>query len=221
MGKQWKQWQTLFFLGSKITADGDCSHEMKRCLLLGRKAMTNLDSILESRQRSALPTKVCLVKAMVFPVVVYGCESWDHKEGWVPKNWCFWTVVLEKTLEIPLECQEIKPVHPKGDQSWIFIEKTDAEAEAPILWPPDAKSHLTGKDPDAGKDWGQEEKVTTEDEMVGWHHLLNGYEFEQAPGDGEGQKSLAWCSPWGSEELDMIEQLNNSNNNYPLSKDKK
>ena len=181
----------------------------------------------QPRQHIRKQTKVCFADKGLSSQS-YGFSSshvwmWelDHKEGWTTKNWCFWTVVLEKTLEIPLECQEIKPVHPKGDQSWIFIEKTDAEAEAPILWTPDAKSHLTGKDPDAGKDWGQEEKVTTEDEMVGWHHLLNGYEFEQAPGDGEGQKSLAWCSPWGSEELDMIEQLNNSNNNYPLSKDKK
>ena len=138
-------------LGSKITEDGDCSHEIKRCLLLGRKAMTSLDSILESRDIT-LPTKVHLVKAMVFPVVMYGCEL-DHKEGWVPKNWCFWTVVLEKTLESPLDCKEIKLVNPKGNQPWIFTGRTDTETEAPILWPPDAKSRLNGKDPDAGKDW--------------------------------------------------------------------
>ena len=155
MGKQWKQCQTLFFGGSKITADGDCSHEIKRHLLL-RTVMTNLDSILKSRDIT-LPTKVRLVKAMVFPVVMYGCE-----ESWAPKNWCFWTVVLG-----PLDCKEIQPVHPKGDQSWVFTGRTDVEAETPILWPPDAKSWLTGKDPDAGKDWGQEEKGTTEDEMVG------------------------------------------------------
>ena len=132
----------------------------------------------------------------------------DHKEERVPKNRCFWTVVLEKTLESPLDCKEIKPVNPKGDQSWIFIERTDAEAEAPILWPPDAKSWLTGKDPDAGKDWGQKEQGTTEDEMVGWHHQLDGHEFEQAPGDGEGQESLACCSPRGHKELDTTEWLN-------------
>ena len=115
----------------------------------------------------------------------------DHKESWVPTNWCFWTVVLEKTLESPLDCKEIQSVHPKGNQSWIFIGRTDAEA--PILWPPDVKSQLTGKDPDAKKDWGQEEKQATEDEMVAWHHWLHGHEFEQAPGDSEGQGSLACC----------------------------
>ena len=115
----------------------------------------------------------------------------DHKESWVPTNWCFWTVVLEKTLESPLDCKEIQSVHPKGNQSWIFIGRTDAEA--PILWPPDVKSQLTGKDPDAKKDWGQEEKQATEDEMVAWHHWLHGQEFEQAPGDSEGQGSLACC----------------------------
>ena len=163
------------FGGSKNTADGNCSHEIKRSLLLGGKAMTNLDSILESRD-IILPTKVCLVKAMVFPVVTYGCEM-DYKESWAPKNWCFWTVVL-KTLESPLDFKEIQPVYPKGNQSWIFTGRTDVEAEAPVPWPPDAKSWLVWKDPDAGKDWGQEEKGMTEDEMVGWHHQFNGHEFE-------------------------------------------
>ena len=125
-----KQWQTIF-LGSKITADGDCIHEIKRCLLLGRKAMTNLDSILKSRDIT-LPTKVCLIKAMVFLVVMYGFEL-DYKESWVPKNWCFWTVVLEKTLESPLDFKEIQPVHPKGNQSWIFIGRIDVEVKTPIL----------------------------------------------------------------------------------------
>ena len=163
------------FGGSKNTADVNCSHEIKRSLLLGGKAMTNLDSILESRD-IILPTKVCLVKAMVFPVVTYGCEM-DYKESWAPKNWCFWTVVL-KTLESPLDFKEIQPVYPKGNQSWIFTGRTDVEAEAPVPWPPDAKSWLIWKDPDAGKDWGQEEKGMTEDEMVGWHHRFNGHEFE-------------------------------------------
>ena len=121
----------------------------------------------------------------------------DYKESWAPKNWCFWTVLLEKTLESPLDCKEIQPVHPKGNQSWIFIGRTDAAAETPIIWPPDAKNWLTGKDPDAGKDWGQEEKWTTEDEMVGWHHWLDGHEFEQASGVGDGQGSLTCYSPWG------------------------
>ena len=116
----------FIFLGSKITADGDCSHEIKRHLLLGRKVMTNLDSILKSRD-IILPTKVHLVEVMVFPMVMYGCEL-DYKESWAPKNWCFWTVVLEKTFESPLDCKEIQPVHPKGDQSWVFIGRTDVEA---------------------------------------------------------------------------------------------
>ena len=137
--------------GSKITADGDCSHEIKRCLLLGRKVMNNLDSIFKSRDIT-LPTKVCLVKAMVFSSIHVWMWELDHKEGLAPKNWCVWTVLLEKTLESLLDSKEIKPVYPKGNQSWIFIGRTDAEAEVPILWPPDVKSQLIGKDPDAGKD---------------------------------------------------------------------
>ena len=141
--------------------------------------MTNLDSILKSRD-TTLPTKAHLVKAMVFPVVMYGCESWTVKkaEHWRIDAFELLCCVLEKTLKSPFDCKEIQPVHPKGDQSWGFIGRTDVEAETPILWPPDAKSWLIGKDPDAGRDWGQEEKGTTEDEMVGWHHQLNGYEFE-------------------------------------------
>ena len=120
----------------------------------------------------------------------------DCEEGWAPKNWCFWTVVLQKTLESSLDCKEINPVNPKGNQSWILIGRTDAEAETPILWPPDVKNWLTGKGPDAGKDWRQEEKGTTEDEMVGWHHWLDRHEFDQALVVGKGQGSLACCSPW-------------------------
>ena len=135
----------------------------------------------------------------------------DNKKGWAPKNWYLWTVVLEKTLESPFDSKEIKPVNPKGNQPWIFIGKIDAEA--PILWSPDAKSRLFGKDPDAGKYWGQEKRAT-EDEKVGWHHRLNGHEFEQTPGDGEGQESSPWglvyCSPWGRKELDTTEWLNNN-----------
>ena len=134
----------------------------------------------------------------------------DPKEGRVPKNWCFWTVVLEKSLESPLD-SEMKPVNPKGNQPWIFIERTDAEVEASILWPSDVKSQLIGKDPDAGKDWGQEEKGAKEDEMVGWHHWLSGHEFKQTPGDTEGQTSLAFCCPWGRKELDTTEWPNNTN----------
>ena len=152
-----------------------CSHEIERGLLLGRKALTNLDSILKSRDIT-MPTKAHVVKAMVFPSHVWMWEL-DYKEGWVPKDWCFWTVVLEKSLESPLDCKEIQPVYPKGDQSWMFIGRTDVEAETPIFGPPDAKSWLIWKGPHAGKDLGQEEKGTTEDEMVGWHHRLNGHEF--------------------------------------------
>ena len=132
----------------------------------------------------------------------------DHKESWAPKNWCFWTVVLEKTLKSPLDCKEIKPVNPKGTQSWIFIGRTDAEAETPKLWPPDAKNWLIGKNPDAGQDWRQEEKGMTEDEMLGWYHRLDGHEFEQAPGVGDGQGRLVCCSPWCHEESDTTERLN-------------
>ena len=168
--------------------------------------MTNLDSILKSRD-IPLPTKVRLVKAMVFPGVMYGCESWTVKkaECWRIDGfelWCW------RTLESPLDCREIQLVHPKGDQSWAFTGRTDVEAEALVLWPCDAKSWLIWKDPDAGKDWRQEEKGTTEDEIVGWHHWLNGHEFEQALGVGDGQGGLACCSPWGRKELDMTEQLN-------------
>ena len=162
------------FLGSKITADGDFSHEIKRCLLLGRKAMTNLDSILKSRD-IILPTKVHLVKATVFTVIMYGCEL-DYKESWALKNWSFWTVVLDKTPESPSDSKEIQPVHPEGNQSWIFIGRTDAIAETPILLPADEK-WLIEKDPDAGKDWRQQKKETTEDEVVGRHHQL-GHESE-------------------------------------------
>ena len=132
----------------------------------------------------------------------------NYKESCVTKNWCFWTVVLEKTLESPLDCKEIQPVHPKGDQSWIFIGKTDAEAEAPILWPPDAKNWLIRKDPGAGKDSRQDEKRTPEDEMVGWHHWLDGCEFEQATEVGDRQESLVCCSPWGLKESDTTDWLN-------------
>ena len=133
--------------------------------------------------------------------------EWDSKEERVPKNWCFWTVVLEESLESPLDSKEIKPVNPKGNQPWIFTERTDAEAEAPILWSLDVKRWLIGKDPDAGKDW-RREKGTTEDEMVGWHHWLNRHEFELAPRVGDGQGGLICCSLWGRKQLDMTEQLN-------------
>ena len=163
--------------------------------LLGRKAMTNLDSILKSRNIT-LTTKVRIVKAVVFPVDMYGCVSWTIKKTECQtidafELWCW------RRLENPLDCKEIQPVNPKGNPPWIFIGRTDPEAEAPILWTPDAKNCLIWKDPDAGKDWGREKKETIEDEMVGWHHWLNGHEFEQALGVGDEQGSLVCCSSWG------------------------
>ena len=163
-------------MNAKITADDDCSHEIKKKkkkkknLLLERKVMINLDSILKSRDITLL-TKVHLLKAMIFPVVMYGCESWTIKkaEWWriyAFEMWCW----LGKTLESPLDCKEIQPFHPKGNQSWMFFGRTDVKAESPVLWPPEVKNWLIGQDPDAGKEWRQEEKGMTEDEMVGWHH---------------------------------------------------
>ena len=162
----------FIFRGSKITADGGCSHEIQRHLLLGWKAVTNLDGILKSRDKGLSSQSYGFSSSLVW--------MWelDCKESWAQKNWCFWTVVLEKTLKRPLDCKEIKPVNPKGSQSWVFIGRTDVEAETPILWPPDVRNSLIGKDPDAGKDWRREEKGTTEDVMVGWHHQLDGHEFE-------------------------------------------
>ena len=172
-------------------------YETKRLLLLGRKFMTNLDSILK---RHYFADKVLYSQS-------YSSHVWmwelDRKEDWELKNWCFWTVVLEKTLESPLAWKEIKPVNLKRNQSWILIGRTDAEAEALILWPPDAKRWLIGKDPDAGKNWRQEEKGMTEDEKAGWHHQHNGQEFEKSLRDSEGQGSLVCCSSWGHKALHM------------------
>ena len=171
-------WETVtdfIFLGSEITVDSDCSHE--RHLLLGSKAMTNLDTIIK-KQRHYFADKGLSSQSYDF----FSSHEWmwesDHKKNWVLKNWCFWTVELEKTLKNPLDCKEIKAVNPKGNQSWIFMGRTDAEAETPIFWPPDAKNWLIRKDPDAGKDWRQVEKGMTEDEIFGWYHQLSGHEFE-------------------------------------------
>jgi len=179
---------------------------LKDACSLERKAMTNGDSILKRRDIT-LSTKVRLVKAMVFPVVMYGCESWTIKKAKcqridVFELWCW------RRLESPLDCKEIQPVHPKGNQSWMFIGRTDAEAEAPILWPPDAKNWLLGKDPDAGRDWGKEQKGTTEGEMVGWHQRLDAHGFGQIPGGSDGERSLGCCSLQGHKESDTTEQLN-------------
>ena len=199
----------FIFLGSKITADGDCSHEIKRLLLLGRKVVTNLDSILKSRDIT-LPAKVCLVKAMVFPVVMYGCESWAIKKA-VSKYFSFWTVVLEKTLESPLGWK-IQSVHPKANKCWLFIGRTDAEAETPICWPPDVKNWLIGKDPDSGKIEGERRRGQ---QRMRW---LDGNidSMDRSLSKLQGwTRNLACWSPWGLKESDVTEQLNWTVLNFP------
>ena len=185
----------FIFGGSKITADGDCSHEIKM-LALWKKGYDQPRQHIK-KQRHYFANKGLSSKSYGFSISHVWMWELDCKESWTPKSWWFWTVVLEKTLESPLDFKEIQPANAKGNQSLVFIGRTDAEAEAEILWPPDAKNWLTGKDLDAGKDWRQEEKGTTEDEMVGWQHRLDGHEFEQAPGVGDGYGSLVCCSPWG------------------------
>ena len=204
----------LIFLGSKITADGDCSHEIKRHLLLGRKVMTNLDSIFKSRDITLL-NKVRLVKAMVFPVIMYGCESWTVKKAECQRIDAFELWCWRKLLRVPWTAKRsnqsiLKEISP------VFFERNDAKAETPVLWPPHVKRWLIGKDSDAGRDWGQEEKGTTEDEMAGWHHELYGHESEWTPGDGDGQEGLACCNSWGRKELDMTERLNWTVSQNPL-----
>ena len=190
----------FIFLDSKITADDDCSHEIKRPLLLGRKAMTNLESILKSRDIT-LQTKVHLVsQGYSFSSSQVWMWELDYKESWVQKNWCFWTVVLEKTLESPRECHEIKPVTPKGNQPWIFIGRTDDEAEAPIFWLPNAKNWLLGKDPDAGRDWKWDDGWVASPTRWTW--------VWAAIAVGNGQGDLACYSPWGCKELETTEWLN-------------
>ena len=198
----------FIFWGSKITADGDCSHEIKRLLLTPWKE--SYDQLRQpiKKQRHYFVNKGPSSQSYGFSRSHVWMWELDHKECWGPKNWCFWNVVLEKTLASPWDCKEIQPVSPKGDQSWVFIGRNDAKAETPILWPPDTKTWLIWKDPDAGKDWGQEEKETTEDEMVGWHHQLNGHGFGWTLGVGDGQGGLACCGPWSCKELDTTERLN-------------
>ena len=203
MGKQWKQWETLFWGAPKSLQIVTASIKLKDAYSLEEKLGPTYTTYYKAE--TILPTKVRLVKAMAFPVVMYGCECWTVKKA---EHWCFWTVVLEKTLESPLVYKEIQPVHAKGDQSWVFIGRTDNKTETLILRLPIVKNWLIGKDPDAGKGWRQEEKGVTEDEMVGWHHQLDGHEFEQALGVDDGQGSLVCCSPWGHKESDMIERLN-------------
>ena len=207
MGKQWKQWETLFSWAPKSLQMVTAAMKLKDACFLEEK-LWQPRQILKNRDIT-LPAKVCLVKAMVFPVVMYGCESWTIKkaECWRIDDFEL-CVVLEKILENSLDCKEIKPVNPKGKWSWIFIERTEAEAESPILRPPDVKNGLIGKDSDARRDWRQE-KGTTEDDMVGWYHQLDGQEFDQALGVGDGQGSLVCCNPWGHKESDTTEWLSN------------
>jgi len=195
----------FIFLGSKITADGDCSHEIKRCLLLRRKAMTNLDSILKSKDIT-LPTKVHLVDG--FSTSHVWMWELDYKESWAPKNWCYWTVVLEKTLENPWTARRSNQSILKGTSPEYSLEGLILKLKLQYFGHLIAKNWLIGKDPDAGKDWRQEEKEMTEDEVVGWHHRLIGHEFEWASGVDDGQGSLACCSPSGDKELDKTEWLN-------------
>ena len=175
-GEQWKQWETLFSWAPK-------SLQMVTAAI--------------KKQRYYFANKDLSTQSYGFSLSHVWMWELDHKESWAPKNCCFWTVVLKKTLESPLDCREIKPVHPKADQPWVVIGRTGAEAEAPILWPLDAKSWLIRKDPDAEKDCRQEEKETTEDERVGWHHRLNGHGFGWTPRVGDGQGALACCGSWG------------------------
>ena len=209
MGKQWKQWQTLFSWAPNSLQMVTAAIKLKDLLAPWKKSYDQPKQHIK-KQRHYFANKGPSIQS-------YGLSSshvwmWelDCEESWAPKNWCFWNAVLEKTLESPLDGKEIQPIHPKGNQSWLFIGRTDADAETetPMLWPPDAKNWPTRKDPDAGKDWRQEEKGMTEDEMVGWHHRLNGHEFVQASGNGEGQWGLACCSPWGRKESDTTERLN-------------
>ena len=188
----------FIFLGSKITADGDCSHEIKSQLLLRRKAMTKLDSILKSRDNFA--NKDLCSQSYDFSSSHLQMWELDHKEGWVPKNWCF-SIVLEKMLERPLDSKEIKPVNPKGNYPWIFIGRTDAEVEAPILWPPDVKTWFTGKD----SCWERLKAKRRGRQRMRWlDNITNSIElFEQTPGVSGGQRSLVCCSPWGLKELDL------------------
>ena len=202
MGKQRKQWKTLFSWGPKSLQMVTAAMKLKVTWTLEEPRPHS------EKQRHYLADKVSSSQSYGFSCNHVQMWEMDHKETWMLKNWCFWTVVLEKTLESPLDSKEIQPVYLKGNQSWIFIGRTDAEAETPILWPPHVKNWFIVKDPDGGKDWRQAEKGRTEDEIVGRHHRLNGHEFEETLAVGDGQGCLTCCSPWGCKESNMTEQLN-------------
>ena len=203
---RWKQWPTLFFWAPKSLQMVIAAMNLKDPTPW--KGSYDQPRQHIKKQRHYFANKGPSSQGYGFSSSHVWMWELDYKESWAPKNWRFWTVVLEKTLESPLDCKEIQPVHPEGDQPWVFIGRTDVEAETPILWPPDVKSWLIGKDPDAGKDWGQEEKEMTEDEMVGWHHQLDGYGFGWTPGVDDGQGGLVCCGSWGHKESDTTERLN-------------
>ena len=215
MGKHWERWQTLFSWASK-SLQWWLQPWNSKTLTPWEKSYEQPRQHIK-KQRHYFVNKGPSSQSYGFSSRRVWMWELDYKEGWLLKNWCFWTVVLEKILESLLDCKEIKPVNPKGNQSWIFIGRTDAEAETPILWPPDAKSWLIGKFSSAVKDWGHEETGTTEDEVVRWHHRLSGHEFEQSPGDTVGQRSLVCCGPWGCKQSDMTSKLNNNHSKVTVA----
>ena len=215
MGKQWKQWQALFFWAPKSLQMVIAAMKLKDAYSW-KKSYDKCRQHIE-KQRHYFANKGPSSQSFCFSSGHVWMWELGREESWVSKNWCFWTVVLEKTLESPLDCKEIQPVHSKGDQPLLFFGRTDAKAETPVLWQPHVKSWLIGKDSDAGRDWGQEEKGMTEDEIVVWHHWLDGHEFEQALGVADGQGSLACCSPRGHKESDMTEWLNWTDLEFQMS----
>ena len=206
MGQQWKQCQTLFWGAPKSLQMVIAAMKLKEAYCLEEKLWPTW--IAYWKAETLLANKGLSSQGYGFSSGHVWIWELDCEESWVPKNWCFWTGVLEKTLESPLDCKEIQLVHSKGDQSWVFFGRNDAKTETPVLWPPHAKSWVIGKDSDAGRDWGQEEKGTTEDEMAGWHHRPDGREFEWTPGDGDGHGGLVCCDSWGCKESDTTERLN-------------
>ena len=206
MGKQWKQCQTLFLGTPKSLQMATAAIKLKHTWSFEEKLWQSRQCI--KKQKYHFADKGPYSQSYGFSNSHVQMWEFVHKEGWTPKKWCFQIMMLKNTLESPLDCKEVQPVHPEGNQSWVFIGRTDVEAETPILWPPDAKSWFIWKDPDAGKDWGQEENGTAEDEMAGWHHWLNALGFGWTPGIGDRQGSLVCCGSWGCKKSDTTERLN-------------